>query len=189
MMRAMAAPLTLHAAPAAGFDQPFEMLEACHERVRRMLALLGRLRAHLAEHGADAPAREAARDVMRYFDLAAPLHHADEELHVFPVLAASGDAGLAGLAGRLAADHRRMAGDWAVVRADLAAVAQGQALAPAHVARWLAFVELYERHAVEEDGIAYPAARERLAPAALALMGEDMAARRGLRPAAVLTGA
>lgn len=35
-----ASPLILHAAPAAGFDQPFEMLQACHERVGRMLVLL-----------------------------------------------------------------------------------------------------------------------------------------------------
>ena len=28
-------PLTLHAAPGAGFEAPFEMLAACHERVAR----------------------------------------------------------------------------------------------------------------------------------------------------------
>jgi hemerythrin-like domain-containing protein len=187
----MSSTLTLHAAPAAGFDQPFEMLDACHERVRRMLALLGRLRAHLADHGADAPAREAARDVMRYFDLAAPLHHQDEERHVFPVLAASGDPALAALAHELTDEHRRMATDWARVRADLDAIAQGLEVPSEHVARWLAFDALHARHAAREDGTAYPAARERLGVAALASMGEDMAARRGLRPAAAaaVTGA
>lgn len=184
MMRAMASPLTLHAAPAAGFDQPFEMLDACHERVHRMLALLGRLRSHLVDHGTDAPAREAARDVMRYFDLAAPLHHQDEERHVFPVLAASGDAALVALAAELAEEHRRMAADWARVRADLEAIAQGRPVPAEHVARWLAFAALYERHAAREDGTAYPAARERLHADALAAMGEDMAARRGLGPRA-----
>ena len=29
--------------PAAGFEAPFDLLEACHERVHRSLALLGRL--------------------------------------------------------------------------------------------------------------------------------------------------
>ena len=36
----MAQPIKLEslvAAPAAGFEQPFDMLEACHERVHRML--------------------------------------------------------------------------------------------------------------------------------------------------------
>ena len=65
-----------HAA-GVGFEQPFEMLTACHERVHRMLRLLGKLREHLATRGHDEQAAQAARDVMRYFDQAAPLHHED----------------------------------------------------------------------------------------------------------------
>ena len=64
------------------FEQPYEMMEACHERVHRMLALLERLREHLPLHGADAQAQQAARDIMRYFDQAAPQHHTDEELQL-----------------------------------------------------------------------------------------------------------
>lgn len=94
----MNATLTLHRSPSAGFNEPFEMLDACHERVGRMLALLQRLREHLEGGRADEPARQAARDVMRYFDLAAPHHHQDEETHVFPALLASGDAALVRLA-------------------------------------------------------------------------------------------
>ena len=75
----MTSPLILHAAPGAGFDQPFEMLLACHERVERMLGLLERLAQHLAEHGCTPDAAQAARDVMRYFDIAGPAHHEDEE--------------------------------------------------------------------------------------------------------------
>lgn len=72
--------------PAVGFEQPFAMLEACHERVERTLTLLSRLRSYLREQAVDDAARQAARDVLRYFDIAAPLHHEDEELHVFPLL-------------------------------------------------------------------------------------------------------
>ena len=61
----MNATITLHRSPSAGFDQPFEMLAACHERVQRMLALMTKLAAHLPAHGADEQARSAARDVMR----------------------------------------------------------------------------------------------------------------------------
>ena len=45
------APLTLpgHRAPGAGYEAPFEMLDACHEQVERMLRLLHKLRAHLAQ--------------------------------------------------------------------------------------------------------------------------------------------
>jgi hypothetical protein len=52
--------------PAIGFEQPFEMLEACHDRVRRSLALLGRLIEHIDRHGHDDKSRGAASDVLRY---------------------------------------------------------------------------------------------------------------------------
>jgi D-amino-acid dehydrogenase len=53
----------------------FEVLDACHERIQRMLRRLQWLRVHLATMGCDDQARQAARDVLRYFDLAAPAHH------------------------------------------------------------------------------------------------------------------
>ena len=64
--------------PAVGFEQPFEMLEACHERVQRSLALLGRIARHIDAQGHDAQSRSAAVDVLRYFDIAGPHHHEDE---------------------------------------------------------------------------------------------------------------
>lgn len=81
-----------HRAPGAGYEAPFEMLDACHERVERMLRLLHKLRAHLQASGWDAQAAEAARDVLRYFNEAAPRHHEDEERHVFPAVLATPDA-------------------------------------------------------------------------------------------------
>ena len=53
------------ASPAVGFDEPFEMLQACLERVQRSLALLQRLIAHVDQQGCDADARSAASDVLR----------------------------------------------------------------------------------------------------------------------------
>ena len=101
-----ASPITLHAAPSAGFDEPFEMLQACHERVERMLGLLERLAAHLLDHGAEATAQRAAVDVMRYFDVAGPAHHEDEERHLFPRLLAQGSAELQQVVGQMQHDHR-----------------------------------------------------------------------------------
>ena len=39
--------------PAVGFEQPFEMLEACHGRVQRSLALLQKLLAYVQTKGHD----------------------------------------------------------------------------------------------------------------------------------------
>lgn len=106
-------------APGVGFEAPFEMLNACHERVERMLRLLGKLREHVKTHGADNQARDAARDVMRYFDQAGPHHHEDEERHVFPPLLAQRDPAVLAVVIRLKQDHREMAVMWALVRAAL----------------------------------------------------------------------
>lgn len=168
-------------APAVGFDEPMAMLEACHERVERTLALLQRLRPHVATHGADADARQAARDVLRYFDIAAPLHHDDEERHVFPLLLRTGPPAVAALVQRLQADHRAMAADWAAARVPLAALADGalQAFSPEHEALFDRFAQRYGAHIAAEEGTAYPAALAQLDAQALAAMGQEMAGRRG----------
>ena len=173
---------SLTSAPAAGFEQPFEMLEACHERVHRMLALLARLREHLASHGADEQARQAARDVMRYFDQAAPEHHRDEELHVFPPLLAQNDPKVTAVVVRLQQDHLQMESRWAAARRVLAAIADDElnALDNHEDAILDAFGSLYANHIDAEEQIAYPAAVVLLAGEALEEMSRDMMQRRGL---------
>lgn len=175
--------LNLQHGPAAGFDQPFEMLQACHERVQRMTALLLRLADHLVAHGADADARQAARDVMRYFDLAGPAHHEDEERHLFPALLQAGDAALAAVVQRLQDDHAAMAQRWRELRAELQAVAAGDwaaGQAAVQRPRWQAYAALYDAHIELEEQQAYPAAQGLLDAAAQAAMGCEMARRRGV---------
>ncbi|WP_034712347.1 hemerythrin domain-containing protein [Acidovorax sp. JHL-9] len=167
-------------APSVGFEQPFAMLEACHERVQRTLALLQRLRAHVQEHGADVSAQQAARDVLRYFDIAAPLHHEDEELHVFPLLLAQAAPDVVALVRRLQHDHRCMATDWAAARLALQALVEGRqaGFSEADGAAFERFIGRYDRHIADEETLAYPAAQALLAAPALEAMGREMAARR-----------
>jgi hemerythrin-like domain-containing protein len=177
---AKVSPLTLHQSPTAGFGQPFEMLEACHERVQRMLRLLARLREHLAEKGHNAQVQHAARDVMRYFDLAAPAHHEDEERHVFPPLLTAGEC--VAIVKRLQQDHLTMADSWAEARQVLQRLA-GEAWAgwlDGDEARLDRFAGLYEGHIDAEQRVVFPAARARLDATKLAAMGQEMSRRRGL---------
>lgn len=172
------------ASPGVGFEQPFEMLEACHERVQRSLALLQRLVDHVDRNSHDADSRSAARDVLRYFDIAAPLHHEDEELHVFPpLLAQEHDAPLVTLVRQLQRDHVRMAERWATARGPLQAMADGQlpAFSAEHEAALDGFAECYADHLRHEDDSIYPAARALLDPGAQSAMGQEMARRRGVR--------
>ncbi|MGQ0709674.1 MAG: hemerythrin domain-containing protein [Rhodoferax sp.] len=166
--------------PAVGFDQPHEMLKACHERVQRSLDLLQRLVQHLLDHGHDPASRSAAQDVLRYFDQAAPLHHEDEELHLFPVLLAHGDADVQAAVRRLQDDHLHMHTQWQQVRQHLLAWAQADAPAPSaqqqhDIAR---FCTLYPAHIALEEETVYPAAFAQLGADAAAAAGSDMRRRR-----------
>lgn len=181
-MNAPTSPLTLNRTPAAGFEQPFELMQACHERVERMLRLLQRLRGHLQTVGWDESARQAARDVMRYFDVAAPAHHEDEELHVFPPLLAAGTC--VDVVTRLQQEHREMTALWALVRQVLVRVDEGpwHGFGPEDEGLFEQFARLYDWHVAAENELVYPAAARCLDAAAQAAMGEEMARRRGVLP-------
>lgn len=176
----MTASPPLHPSPGAGFDEPFAMLAACHERIERMLQLLERLAAHLPAHGCDQQAVDAARDLMRYFDLAAPAHHEDEERHVLPALRAAGDDAFAA---QLEQEHREMRRRWTELRRRLALVAEGSwcdaALADGFDS-WHQFATLYRAHAAAEDEHAFAPVQAMLDAEAQREMGREMAQRRGL---------
>jgi hemerythrin-like domain-containing protein len=172
-----------HRAPAVGLEMPFEMLEACHERVQRSLQLLHKLQAYLADLGHDSSVAQAARDILRYFDVAAPLHHQDEELHVFPPLLALGDPALTAAVQRLQADHRAMECAWlgaAAVLRDIANTASNdwQPLQSAQVAALQNFAGLYGDHIALEEGTVYPRARAGITAGQLQAMRDDMVQRR-----------
>ena len=169
---------------AVSWEQPFDMLRACHGRVHRMLALLGKLQAHVVVHGVDAQATQAAQDVMRYFDLAAPLHHQDEELHIFPAAHRSGDPRAIAAVIRLGVEHQTMEADWRHLRAELQALLVQDA--PQHVPpAWQtdqlvqSFCTRYEEHIRIEEHIVYPCVERILTPHDALTMGGEMAARRG----------
>ena len=167
--------------PAAGFEQPFAMLEACHERVGRTLRLLLKLVDHVANGGVDAQARSAASDVLRYFDIAAPLHHQDEELHVFPALLAHGDALLIAQVRTMQSDHRRMDTLWRELRPHLVALtATGGAEIDGVALRSMsrAFADVYASHLQSEEEVLFPAAAQLKTTDQLQDMGDEMRLRR-----------
>ncbi len=166
-------------APAAGFDAPFDMLAACHERIGNLLDIIMRLQAHLPARGADQEARAAATRILRYLDIAGPKHHADEEADLFPLLESR--AALSGLLPRLRADHRDMEAAYAAFRPGLAAVAEG------HVELWqdepaTHFCQLYRRHIALEDAELIPAASGLLSASEQEQLGRSMADRRKTTP-------
>jgi hemerythrin-like domain-containing protein len=170
---------------APTFDEPIEMLEACHGRIEAQLTTLERLTQRVAAQGTDADARVAARAVMRYFDTAGVHHHRDEEEDVFPLLrtlaAERGRAEIAAVSDELGREHATMDLQWSRLRERLAAMAAGAdvRLDADEVAR---FAWTYRRHMETEAASLLPFAKEALSVEQRALLGERMAARRKALP-------
>ena len=170
--------------PAAGFEAPLEMLSACHGRVERQCETLLRLAPHLAASGPDPAAREAAQNVMRYFDTSARHHHADEEEDLFPALlqCAPRDelAAVSGLIAALLAQHRALEQAWSGLRLILDEVRRGNpgTLAEDEVGR---LVNLYREHIAREESELLPLAARVLDSAQLDEIGRAMRVRRGIR--------
>jgi hemerythrin-like domain-containing protein len=163
---------------APSFDDPVGMLRACHARIERQLLTLERLVRHVPIHGADESARAAARNFLRYFDGAAPNHHADEESSVFPRLLARTSAAR-DLVARLESEHDRLDACWRRLRPLMAGIASGQrANLPPSLAH--EFASLYDAHLTHENEALLPLCADRLTDDDLATIGAEMAARRGV---------
>jgi hemerythrin-like domain-containing protein len=170
-------------ATAPSFDDPLGMLNACHGRIERQLATLARLQRHLPENGCDVDARAAARGILRYFDTAAPNHHADEEASVFPRLRNAVPGRADTLLADLEREHAALATQWRHLRARLAGIAAGVRanLSPKEVADIRA---AYVAHIAREEGELIPLAARIFDAETLAAIGHEMAARRGIDPTA-----
>jgi hemerythrin-like domain-containing protein len=170
--------------PAAGFDEPMAMLSACHDRMRRSLDQLTKICTRLEAGRIDEAVHHAARDVLRYFDQAAPNHHEDEEQHIFPrLLADMDDPAVRTAVLQLQEDHLRMESHWSHLRTPLAALATGHAegFDAGQIQAARTFIALYGRHLQTEDTLVFPAAAALLDAAALRDMGAEMASRRGAK--------
>jgi len=160
------------------------MLEARHDGVRRSLSLLERLVAYINAHGHDETSRSAAVDVLRYFDLAAPLHHQDEELHVFPPLLKRADPAVLAAVETLLRDHSRMTSIWSALRTPVARWAEAKPTAGINsLTRNLVaeFCALYSSHLTIEEERVFPATKAVIPMDALADMGAEMQRRRQTR--------
>jgi len=164
---------------APGFDQPLEVLLACHGRFEKQCATLERLLTHLPDHGSDAEAQQAARNILNYFDNAAVHHHDDEERNLFPLLERAGQGAWCDVVELLTSEHDDLAQLWRALRPPLLAIAQGEVVVPntAHAER---FIALNRSHIAFENERVLPLARQILSAADLQSLGRAMAARRGL---------
>lgn len=163
------------------------MLLGCHRRIEKQLSTLQRLREHLEARGVDPEASQAAQAILNYFERAAPNHHHDEEIDLFPMLEARiADPGEAArfraFRDSLLQDHRDLEAAWARMRKPLEGIADGlpRQLAEPDVRE---FVQAYARHIVTEESALTEFFHRWLSEADLVQLGRAMAARRKIAPA------
>lgn len=169
--------------PGAGFDEPVEMWLACHERVRRFALLISRLAEHLRKAGHDDDAQVTAASIRRYFNEAAPRHHEDEEVDMFPRLrerlAGEAQSTVSDVIDQVEADHLEMAGLWKRLDATLAEIQHGK---PAEFDPSLidSFATRYHHHIDAEERVLLPAMKRVFSKRDWQAIGRAMAERRGL---------
>lgn len=168
---------------APDFDQPIAVLKHCHDKIRKQLSTMQKLVPHLAEFGADLEAKQGANAVLRYFDEAAPKHHADEEVDLLPMLqstAASGDAKtLEQLLPEILQEHQQMEILWNTLAAQLRNIAGGESteLSAESVQR---FSDLYSAHMEKEEGHIAPMAKRLFSAEQMNTLGCAMKQRRDI---------
>lgn len=168
---------------APDFDQPLAVLRHCHDRIRKQNATLGKLVPHLQMHGADQEAQKAAQAVLKYFQIAAPLHHDDEEIDLLPVLVSIAQNNdlilLKKHVSTILSQHEQMASMWKQLELQLAQIASGSA---SFINEGLVqeFQNLYQEHMhIEETQIA-PMAMRLMSTSQMLTLGKAMQQRRGI---------
>jgi len=72
----------------ASFDKPIELLLSCHEKILHFSSALSDLSVALKKEGWSNEITSSANQIRRYFNIASPEHHLDEEHHLFPAIIA-----------------------------------------------------------------------------------------------------
>ncbi len=171
-----------HGSPGLGSEEiedPLGFIYGEHERIRLCWERLE----HLAAEPAAADAPEAARAILAFIEESLPLHFADEEEDLFPLLKrrSPSDDSIHAVLELLAKEHRDDIEQGRTMVRALRAIAAGEAPADGEMfaAYVRAFVMLQRRHQAMENNLVMMAAFDRLIPEDIAELGRRIAARRG----------
>ena len=161
--------------PLPGFDDPVGLLRACHTRMLEHCELL--------EHLLEQPDPAQAQQVVRYFQTSAALHHRDEEEDLFPLINRQ-SLKVAELVHQLRVQHTRMEQLWQELLPQLQTLPK-EGGAEEFRSRVNEFCTLYREHIQRENRELLPLASSSLSRSQLGMLGEKMAARRGVRYSAL----
>lgn len=172
---------TLPTEPAP--ETAFDALDLCHRHTALALGRLASLITQLSRVEADSQIRALARSILDHFNVEMREHHRDEEQHVFPALAANGDAAMADTLARLCQDHSWIEQDWVELAPHLDAIANGQSWYDLDILREGGGIltTLCHAHVALEEALIYPQARSGLSAEQSRAMRIEMTSRRHAR--------
>lgn len=159
----------------ATWNEPIEMLYACHSKVKRFCRQLSILPDYLEKHGYTQAVLNDVEQILSYFNRAAPLHHDDEELDFFPQLVKVAPQAQSAI-DELEQQHKNLHKNWNALSAQLEELIseQRQNIDEHLIER---FIQGYERHITLEEPL-FEMGREFLADDVLSEMGKNMSIRR-----------
>ncbi|WP_040975662.1 hemerythrin domain-containing protein [Necropsobacter massiliensis] len=167
--------LNFNTPPSVGWDDPIDMLYACHGKVKGFCRQLRILPEYLQTKGINQAVKNDVRQILTYFNHSAPLHHEDEEKDFFPALLryvpdAQQDIDA------LERQHLDLHQNWTRLSVQLEALLNDERM---DVDRTLidAFIAAYDRHIAREEPL-FELGKQQLSIDELQAMGKIMAARR-----------
>ena len=146
----------------ATWNEPIEMLYACHSKVKRFCHQLSILPSYLEKNGVNQAVLNDVKIILQYFNQAAPLHHDDEEKDFFPAL--------------IAKVHVDLHENWRLLSEQLnALIAQEREDVDATLIQ--RFVLGYDKHIAIEEPL-FELGKQHLSEAELNSIGKVMSKRR-----------
>lgn len=167
--------ITLEPQSFASWEQPIEMLYACHSKVKRFCRQLHILPDYLAKNGVNQAVKNDVQQILTYFNQSAPLHHEDEEKDFFPELVKLVPQAQADI-DELERQHIVLHQNWANLSLQLNQLLtnERQTIDQALID---AFVAGYDKHIALEEPL-FELGKQYLNGEQLGHMGKIMAARR-----------
>lgn len=167
----------LEAQEFASWAEPIDMLYACHGKVKSFCKQLQILPDYLEKNGVNQAVKNDVQQILNYFNISAPLHHADEEDDFFPELIKVQPQAKAEI-DELERQHEHLHKNWDELSEQLRALLAGtrENVDRDLIAR---FVAGYDEHIAIEEPL-FELGREHLEQDKLSAMGKVMADRRKL---------
>ncbi len=167
--------LNFNTPPSVGWDDPIDMLYACHGKVKGFCRQLRILPEYLQTKGINQAVKNDVRQILTYFNHSAPLHHEDEEKDFFPALLryvpnAQQDIDV------LERQHLDLHQNWVRLSVQLEALLNDERMDVDHTLVD-AFIAAYDRHIAREEPL-FELGKQQLSIDELQAMGKIMAARR-----------